>query len=145
MIVYQNWLITIDFNPAFDILSAELPNVSEYGLAELSRALDMVAEHVISYDASNLLLDSSRVMVSQIQDDAYKKLIWKFLVALTATRLKRFARLNDSLQSHEVRALSVTDETFMQLGSPIEFMSFSRKEDAAEWLKAGRFAGSRLV
>lgn len=140
MIVYQNWLITIDFNPAFDILSAELPNVSEYGLAELSRALDMVVEHVISYDASNLLLDSSKVVVSQIQDDAYKQLIWKFLAALTATRLKQFARLNNSLQSHEVIALSATDHIFLQLGSPIEFKSFSKKEDAGEWLKARALA-----
>ncbi|GAB3824641.1 hypothetical protein [Pontibacter rugosus] len=134
MIIYQNGLLNLDYNPGTDVLIAELPNVVEFGVPELSRVLTLVAEHTCNYDIKLLLLDSSNVLVDQLEDGAYKAVVGEFLAKLTRSRLKRLARVNSAVASHEERVLTVTSEATQRLGAPFRIMTFSGRDEALAWL-----------
>ncbi|TXK45702.1 hypothetical protein FVR03_12195 [Pontibacter qinzhouensis] len=134
MIIYQNGLMLLDYNPSTDIVTVDLPNVVEIGVYELMRSLEIVAEHILNYDIKRLLLDSSRVLVEQIEDEDYKVVVGKFLAHLMKSRLEKIARVNSSRLSHEQRVLHVTAEATQKLGTSIKVKTFSGKREALNWL-----------
>ncbi|TXK29863.1 hypothetical protein FVR03_20295 [Pontibacter qinzhouensis] len=134
MIIYQNGFMSLDYNPSTDILNVELPNVMEIGVAELKRSLEIVAENIQNYHIKRLLLDSSRVLVDQIEDEEYKGIVGQFLANLMKTRLERIARVNSSRLAHEKRVLQVTAEATQKLGTSITVKTFTGKPEALSWL-----------
>ncbi|WP_026464394.1 hypothetical protein [Adhaeribacter aquaticus] len=134
MVIYNNGLITLDYNPAVDILKVELPNVAQFGVLELSRSLDIVAENIKNYDIKNLLLDSSNVVVEDIQDDAYKSVVENFILTLTKSRLKKLARVNTAVIKHEERLARVTSDVSQKFNIPIAIKMFSDLPEANTWL-----------
>ena len=134
MIIYENGLITLDYTPATDVLSVELPDTITFGVPELERSLEVVAENVQGYDIKNLLLDSSQVEVGGIDDAAYKALVTKFIFNLSKARLRKLARLNTAVYSYEERVVTVANEATQLLNSPFEIRTFKSKANAMEWL-----------
>ncbi|MBC3538380.1 hypothetical protein ACFSC6_16660 [Rufibacter sediminis] len=135
MIIFENWLITISYEPAEDIMYAKLPSVEEYGAKELRRALDIVADQVSTHATKNLILDSSDVSVVKMEDRVYRPTVQDFIIKLTSTQLLRFARVNNSIQNLQARAVSTVAEIFQGKESTIEFRAFNDKGDAFEWLR----------
>lgn len=134
MIIYKNGLITLDYTPATDVLSVELPNARTFGVPELERSLEVVAENVQGYDIKNLLLDSSQVEVGGIDDASYKILVTNFISNLTKARLQKLARLNTAVNSYEERIVTVANEATQKLNSPFEIRTFNSKTNALNWL-----------
>ncbi|MFD3001644.1 hypothetical protein ACFS7Z_14830 [Pontibacter toksunensis] len=134
MIIYKNGLITLDYTPATDVLSVELPDAVTFGVPELERSLEVVAENVQGYDIKNLLLDSSQVEVGGIDDASYKILVTKFISDLTKARLQKLARLNTAVHSYEERVVSVASEATQKHNSPFEIRTFNSKANALNWL-----------
>lgn len=134
MFIYQSGLMSLDYNPATDILTVELPSVMEIGVYELTRSLEIVAENVRNYAIKRLLLDSSKVLVEQIEDEEYKVVVGQFLANLVKSRLEKIARVNTSLPAHEKRVLHVTAEVTQKLGAPIEIKTFTGRPEAFAWL-----------
>ncbi|RNI29078.1 hypothetical protein [Rufibacter latericius] len=139
MVILKNWLITISYEPADDIMFAKLPNVEEFGARELKHALEVVSENVVSYVVKNLLLDSSDVSVVKMEDRVYHATVKDFILKLTSTQLERLARLNNSIQNLESRAVSTVTEIFHQENSKIQFRAFNDKEAAMDWLRTPKF------
>src|SRR5690349_10963984 len=92
MILYQNALIKLDYNPATDILLVDMPSVT-YGIVpEFRRALDIIVENVRSYDVKKLLVDARKSVV-EMDSEEYAKMVEKFASDLKATRLVKGARV----------------------------------------------------
>jgi len=136
MIIYNNGLITLDYDPAIDVLTVELPNAAQFGIPELSRSLETVAENIQNYDIKKLLLDSSNVVVEQIRDDAYKSVVEKFVLTLTKTRLQKLARVNSARVTQDQRVAQVTSEATQKYNAPINIKMFSSRAAAQDWLLA---------
>lgn len=134
MIIYNNGLIMLDYAPATDVLSVELPDAIAFGVIELERSLAVVAENVQSYDIKRLLLDSSQVEVGGIDDISYKAVVTRFLANLTKARLQKLARLNTSTPAYEERVVTVSNEAIQKLNAPFEIKMFSSKTKAHDWL-----------
>lgn len=134
MIIFQNGLISLDYNPSTDILTVDLPNAITFGVPELNRSLELVAEHVRNYDIKKLLLDSSHVLVDQIEDDTYKRIVTRFVEDLTKSRLEKVARVNSSIHSAETRAVAVTSEASDRTNAAMQIRMFSGKYEALNWL-----------
>jgi hypothetical protein len=126
--------MSLDYSPATDILTVALPSVMEIGVYELKRSLEIVAENVHNYDIKRLLLDSSKVLVEQIEDEEYKVVVGQFIANLVKTRLEKIARVNTSRPAHEKRVLQVTAEATQRLGASIEVKTFTGKPEAFAWL-----------
>lgn len=126
--------MSLNYDPATDILSVELPSVMEIGVYELNRSLEIVADNVQNYDIKRLLLDSSKVRVEQIVDEEYKVVVGQFMANLVKTRLEKLARVNTSMPAHEKRVLHVTAEAIQKLGASILIKTFTGKAEAIAWL-----------
>ncbi|GAB3536721.1 hypothetical protein GCM10027443_27770 [Pontibacter brevis] len=134
MIIYKNGLITLDYTPATDVLSVELPDAVAFGVPEIERSLEVIAENVQSYDIKKLLLDSSQAEVGGIDDAAYKVVVTQFLANLTKARLQKLARLNTAPVNYEERVVSVANEATQKLNAPFEVRMFTSKNQAYDWL-----------
>ncbi|MEJ8804397.1 hypothetical protein [Pontibacter sp. H249] len=134
MILFSNGLILLDYNPADDILSVELPDMQEMTLPEVRRSFQIVIENIINYDIKNLLLDSSKAIV-EVEDEEYKAVILQFGTDLMRTRLQRLARVGSTRPVQEKRAANVSEEVKQELNLPIKFGNFTIRADAMNWLK----------
>lgn len=134
MILYQNSIITLDYNPATDILSVTLPDIQAHSISEVARCFDIIVEHVISYDIKKILLDSSKTVV-EVDDEAYRSLILQFSMKLLKTRLQKIARIGTPVASQEQRANQVAEE--IQQANPVAaYQNFTGKAAALDWLLA---------
>lgn len=134
MIIYQNSIITLDYNPATDILSVALPDIQAHSVSEVERCLGIIVEHVISYDVKKILLDSSKAVV-EVGDEAYRSLILQFSMELLKTRLQKIARIGTPVASQEHRANRVAEEIH-QLKPTVAYQNFTGKGAALDWLLA---------
>ena len=64
MVLFDNSLIRLDYNPATDILEVEYPDLYDYLLSEIRRSIDTLLDTVKNYDVKRLLLDSTRTIIS---------------------------------------------------------------------------------
>ncbi|GHA81448.1 hypothetical protein [Pontibacter akesuensis] len=132
MIIYHNSIITLDYNPATDILSVALPDMQAHSISEVEHCLDIIAEHIVSYDVKKLLLDSSKAVV-EVGDEAYRSLILQFSRQLMKTRLQKVARIATPVASQEHRANLVAEEVH-QLNPAVAYENFTGRAAALDWL-----------
>ncbi len=133
MILFKNGLIILDYNPADDILSVELPDIQKLTLPEVRRSFQIIGENLRNYDVKNLLIDSSKAVV-EIEDIDYRAVIMQFGSDLLQTRLQKLARVGSSILKQERRAQSVATETIQELNLPFKFANFTNRESATKWL-----------
>ena len=133
MILFKNGLIILDYNPADDILSVELPDIQKLTLPEVRRSFQIIGENLRNYDVKYLLIDSSKAVVD-IEDIDYKAVIMQFGSDLLRTRLQKLARVGGTIPKQEKRAQSVATETIQALDLPFKFANFENRESAIKWL-----------
>ncbi|WP_207431884.1 hypothetical protein [Sabulibacter ruber] len=134
MILYQNGLIELEYNPSTDVLQVALPNAHHIGINELQRCLDTIADYIQSYDVKKLLLDSSNSVIYALDEDSYRRIVSKFFSDLKKTRLQRFARIGTSNHSHETRSANITSTMSLELLSSFALETFPNQNIAMRWL-----------
>ncbi len=131
MILYQNALIKLDYNPATDILFVDMPSIN-YGIVpEFRRALDIILENVRAYDVKKLLVDARKSVIDMEQED-YSALVARFAGDLKATRLVRGARVispNTDREKIVKEVVSSTEPGFL-------FKTFTDAIEAEKWLNS---------
>ena len=132
MIIYSG-IITLDYNPATDVLATSMPDVRQFGMAEVSFCLGLIVENIRNYDIKKLLLDASNSLV-EVEDEAYKAMATKFAMDLMKTRLKKIARVETADAKREEKSAKMSRELKQELNLPMEFRNFSSKEEAMGWL-----------
>jgi len=132
MIIYSG-IITLNYNPATDVLDTSMPDVKQFGLSEVSFCLQLIVESIRNYDIKKLLLDSSKSVV-EVEDEPYKAVTTKFGTELMGTRLKKIARVATADARREEKSATVSAELRRELNFPVEFRNFTSKAGAMEWL-----------
>ncbi|RNI21859.1 hypothetical protein [Rufibacter latericius] len=134
MILYQNGLLQLDYEPATDVLHVTLPSAHLFGVSELQRSLDTIASYIQSYDVKKLLLNSSNTVLHDLDDASYREVVAKFFTDLKRTRLQRIARVGTSTASHEDRSARITSTLKQELYAPFVLETFPNEGKAFQWL-----------
>ena len=137
MILYQNALIVLDYNPSTDILSVEWLNIQPYNLPEIRHTLEMLVESIRNYDVKKLLIDGSKTTVSPELDEAeYRNIVFKFVSDISKTRLQKSARITTPDQVREAKSKQLSAEAIKNTHLTIQSQDFATKSEALEWLMA---------
>ena len=130
MILFQNSLIKLIYNPATDILSVDMPSVNYDIATEYSRSLDIIVENVKNYDVKKLLIDASKSEI-EIDLDKFADLITKFSLDLKASRLEKVSRVVSADQERENIVQQIIEEV-----QPVPlYNSFTDYKVAMGWLE----------
>src|SRR5690349_20403673 len=133
--VLHDGIITLDYNPAQDVLITSMPDIKTFGLSEVSYCLGLIVEHIRNYAIKKLLLDSSNSVV-EVEDEAYKTITTQFAINLMSTRLKKLARVGTTNAHREESSAKISQEIKQELNLPIEYKNFNGRAEAMEWLLA---------
>lgn len=135
MILFDNGIIKLDYNPATDILEVAYPDLVGYLLPEIKNSIDKLVDTLISYDVKKMLLDSSRTAISVGPEESREIAVY-LVTGLAKTRIQKLARLQSESQAVENTASSNVAHIRQQglLAFPVE--NFTSKPDALAWLKA---------
>ena len=134
MILLENSILRLDYNPATDILEVEYPDLHNYLLSEIKHNIDIMMEIVRSYDVKRLLLDSTR-SVSSVNADESREIATYLAAGITGTRVQKVARVQSPETAVETRAQNNIKHIRETQQLPFQLQNFTSKVDALEWLK----------
>jgi hypothetical protein len=136
MILFQDNLVVLDYDPATDILYVQWPDIRLLSLVELEYSYRLICENIEAYDIKKLLVQGTRTN-SDIYDPDYKGLLYELVKALFSTRLQKVARIV-SADANREEVLSRYFEVWIEELQPaLEFRRFDQKEEAYKWLLNG--------
>ena len=124
-------LITLEYNPATNVLFIVWPNIHEYSLNKVKETIAEVLRTIRHYDVKRLLIDSRRT-VMRIDNETYAGLLADFKKELLNTRIKKIARLESGYSAREYQFQEIVSLNKF----PISFENFPDKKTALEWLLA---------
>ena len=70
MLLFKNSIITLDYNPAADILEVAYPDLHGFLLPEIKHSIDIMIDNVKNYDVKRILLDSTRTVISVSDEES---------------------------------------------------------------------------
>ena len=133
MILYDNGIIKLAYDPATDILEVAYPDLHEFLLAEIKHSIDKLTENVNSYDVKRLLLDSSRTVVA-VEAERSREISSYLAARLCTTRLQKLARLQSHSSTVEMTAQQNIQHIETHLHLPFVLHNFTSREEAIAWL-----------
>ncbi len=138
MILYQNSLMILDYDPATDILNVDWPNAEFYLLSEVRFTLLKMADYIKHYDVKRLLIDASKTKSNPelLNSDQYREIVLEFTQNLTKTRLQKSARIAALDQSREEKTREITANLQQKTNYQFESKTFASKTEARNWLLA---------
>ena len=129
MILYQNSLMQLDFDPAKGLMVVNWPNFEAYSLADTKLALSRLVNTVKNYDVKMLLVDASNAKM-ELELEAYEEVVKHFIVQFLETSLEKIARVKTTDAARENRA----QEMIQHLPVRIRLANFTSSADARAWL-----------
>lgn len=134
MILFENSVIRLDYDPATDIVVVEYPDLHDYLLPEIKHSLDIMVEVVRNYDIKKLMLDSNRT-VSSVQESESRHVAVYLAAGIAKTRVQKVARVQSPVEAVESRAQGNIKHLQESQQLPFQLQNFTDKETALEWLK----------
>jgi hypothetical protein len=131
MILYKSSLITLDYDPATDILSLDWPDIQDLFVAAVEQEIQELIKNIKHYDIKKLLLDTSRATVN-VDMVQYQAFLEDFGRKLAATRLQKVARIGSSDPVREKLVHDAREVT--QISGGLVFKVFKNKAEALNWL-----------
>ena len=131
MVLHQSSLITLDYDPATDVLSMDWPDVKDFLVPEVERELKVLIDNIKHYDVKKLLIDTSKAKV-ELKEAEYQAFITAFANTLKDTRLEKVARVGTDNPNRE--KLSDQAKTTSRIDQFMEFQSFNSRTEALAWL-----------
>ncbi|WP_192822086.1 hypothetical protein [Rufibacter sp. LB8] len=135
MILFQNSVIKLDYEPSTDILQVQYPDLHGYLIPEVKHSIDTLLETVRSYDVKNLLLDSSN-STSSVNEVESREIASYLAAGLVNTRLKKLARVQSLVAEAEQRTQGNIQHIQSTLALPFMLRNFSDSDTALDWLKS---------
>ena len=133
MILYQNSIVKLDYNPATDILEVEYPDLHTFLLPEIKHTITTMIDVIKNYDVKKLLLDSSRTIVN-VSEDESRDITTYLAAGLSQTRVEKLARVQSAASSVEKTAQN--NIKYIQAAQSLPFLlqNFTSKSEALDWL-----------
>lgn len=133
MILYQDGFLTLDYDANTDILYVPCPDIKEYDLLLIQRALATVVETLISYDIKKFLFDCSQSRI-EISEEDYQRMMGILVRGLMTSRLQKLARVVSAESERENRLELFMSSAKVQGLLPYDTQNFTNKTTALNWL-----------
>lgn len=134
MILHPNSPITMDYDPATDILCVEYPDLDTLMLPTIKHSMVILVEAIRNYDVRKLLLDASRTHIDVTEEES-RALTMQLAADLMKTRLQKLARIQPIDPTRETNAQE-NIRRIMQNGLlPYQLQTFTSKAQALTWLQ----------
>ncbi|MBF9255044.1 hypothetical protein I2I11_17230 [Pontibacter sp. 172403-2] len=133
MVLFQNSIVKLDYNPATDILEIEYPDLHGYLLLEIKHNIDIIVDIIKSYDVKRLILDSTRTVIS-VSEEESREIAMYLAMGVMKTRVQKVARLesyNSTLEEAAQNNVRHIEESQLL---PFLIKNFTCKADAVAWL-----------
>ncbi len=135
MILFQNSVIKLNYNPGSDILEVHYQDLHSYLLPEIKHSIDILVEVVKNYDIKYLLLDSTATQIP-VQEEQSREIANNLAASLIQTRVQKVARVQSLSQDVNKYAQENIQHVNQAFELPIELKNFTEKEKALAWLCA---------
>ncbi len=133
MILFENSILKLDYNPATDILVINYPDLRDFLLLEIKHSIDRMVEIIKNYDIKKLLLDSSG-MQSTVSVEAGRDVATHLAAGIMKTRVNKVARVQSPDDAIEKRAENNVAHIKENTSLPFELENFNNKAEALTWL-----------
>jgi len=134
MILFENGIIKLEYDPATDILVIDYPDLHGYQISEIKHSVDILADNVRNYDVKKVLLDSTKTVVTVTPEES-KEIAVYMARALAKTRVKKLARLESLNSTVKARAKENIQHIQKAIALPFALQNFTEKTDALNWLQ----------
>jgi uncharacterized protein YqgV (UPF0045/DUF77 family) len=136
MILFQNHLVVLDYDPKTDILFVEWPSLNAYDLLEIERTVNLLVDYIRNYDVKNLLIDSSHSQMHPDMDmEAYMRIVTEFALNLQKTRLERSASVVHIDKVRQEQSEKISEQVTKKVHLTIESRNFATREEGFRWLR----------
>ncbi|MFB9862293.1 hypothetical protein [Rufibacter immobilis] len=134
MLLYQDSVLSLEYDPATDILEMVWPDFDTDTMLETKHALQMMVESIRTYDVKKLLIDGSNARI-RVSDEENLAALQQFAVDLNATRLQKIARIQSSNTRRETQTQESMYRLQASLDAHFELQNFPDRPSALTWLK----------
>ncbi|PVY42153.1 hypothetical protein [Pontibacter virosus] len=134
MILLQNSILRLEYEPATDILQVRYPDLQRYHLSEIKHSLQVMVQTIRNYDVRKLLLDARTTSI-EIDDEENRQLTLDLAAMLSQTRLVKVARVQPFDPEHEARAQRNIEAARKAGALSYEVATFTTPAAALDWLK----------
>ena len=135
MLLFKNSIITLDYNPAADILEVAYPDLHGFLLPEIKHSIDIMIDNVKNYDVKRILLDSTRTVIS-VSEEESREITVCLAAGFMKTRVQKLARLQSAKASVEDTAQENIKHITETLPLTFQLKNFTSKAEALAWLSA---------
>lgn len=135
MLLFKNSIITLDYNPAADILEVAYPDLHGFLLPEIKHSIDILIDNVKNYDVKRILLDSTRTVIS-VSEEESREITVCLAAGFMKTRVQKLARLQSGMASVEATAQGNIKHITETLPLPFQLKTFTSRAEALAWLSA---------
>ncbi|GHA68759.1 hypothetical protein [Pontibacter akesuensis] len=134
MILFENSLISLDYNPSTDILEVGYPDLHDYLLPEIKHSINILIDKVKHYDVKRILLDSSKTVISVGSEESRQIAVY-LAAGLVTTRVQKVARLQSPSYAVEQSAEGNIQHIKESQQLPFLLQNFTSKAVAIDWLQ----------
>jgi hypothetical protein len=135
MILLQNSILVLEYEPATDIMQVRYPDLNSMHLSEIRHSLNVMVENIRNYDVRKLLLDASNTAL-EVSEEDNRQITLELAGMLAKTRLLKVARVQPFDKEDEARAQKNIEAARQSGLLPYEVGSFTNRTDALNWLKS---------
>jgi hypothetical protein len=133
MILHQDGLIMLLYEPRTDILSVRWPDINHTTVPVLKYSFIKLMDAINHYHITKLLIDS-RDTAGDVEDEDYKLLVTQLSQDLAATSLNKIARIVSGDEKREARTQAYTSEIKAKINFKLKSKEFNDEEEAIAWL-----------
>lgn len=135
MILFENSIFRLDYDPATDILDIKYPDLHGFLLPEIKHSIDIMVDIIKNYDIKKVLLDSTRTAISVSSEESREITVY-LAAGFMRTRAHKVARVQSSSQGVEDTAQANIQHLKDSRPLSFDLKNFSSKAEAIDWLKA---------
>src|SRR5688500_3020790 len=133
MILLQNSILKLDYNPATDILEIDYPDLHGFLVLEIKHNINALVDIIKNYDIKKVLLDSTKTVIS-VSEEESKQVATYLAAGLVQTRVQKVAREQTQITNVETTAQFNISHIQASLSLPFQLKNFTSKADAIAWL-----------
>ena len=133
MILFKNSVISLNYNPAADILEVGYPDLHGFLLSEIKHSIDIMIDNVRNYDVKRVLLDSTKTVISVSEEESRQVALY-LAAGLMRTRVQKVARLQSASNAVETTAQGNIKHIRETQALPFDLKNFTSRAEAVAWL-----------
>ncbi|RDV12980.1 hypothetical protein DXT99_22195 [Pontibacter diazotrophicus] len=133
MILLNNTILRLDYDPSTDILAVDDPDLHYFLLTEIKHKIDTLVNTVINYDVKRVLLDSTKTVISVREADSRETALY-LAAGLMKSRVRKVARVQSTCAAVETTAQLNFRHVKDTLLLSFQVQSFASRASARQWL-----------